>query len=305
MIDDLLSACDNRFQTDRHGRSCDNCTYFGFCPNDICECEKCLELVHFPDRVAVDVPPRQYDCTHMADYYVCKYACRYTSEIAYAFERMRCLKAQRSIKVLSFGCGPCTDLLALDYLRQTGEYQFETLEYRGIDYGQAVWENIHTDLDLCKSAGINVRFFYDDAKVIINQIAKGNWAPDLVVFQYFFSDMNKNSDTSDITDFIQTFAQYANRMMPSGSYIVLNDINLSIRWKGGREYFDRLNDQLQGFESRRAHFNNDRPGRGTFQYGSGSDGEYTDNNLMFKTEHLINYNPFTHCSSAQMLLKRR
>ena len=304
MIDSLLNACNTRFQNERHRKTCPNCTYSGHCPNQICECERCLELVHFPTRVPAGAPPRKYDCTHMADFYVCKYACKYSSELVYAFERLRDLTGKDHIKVLSFGCGPCTDLLALDFLRTSGVYHYSTIEYRGVDYGQDVWSSIHADLKSLVTHELDIKFFYEDAKELINTIAGGTWVPDLVVFQYFFSDMAKNSAAADITAFISTFARYTNAKMNSGSYIVLNDINLSIRWQGGREYFDRLSNQLHNVESHRVHFNNDRPGHGTYQYGSGSDGEYADNNLKFSIGQVDGYNPFRRCGSAQMIIKR-
>lgn len=61
------------------------------------------------------------DCTHMADFYMCKYSYRYTSEIIYALEWMPSLSSEKNLKVLSFGCGPCTDLFAIDYLRVSGK----------------------------------------------------------------------------------------------------------------------------------------------------------------------------------------
>ena len=85
-------------------------------------------------------------CGRMADFYVCKYACRYTSKIIYALRRLRDLSNKKTIKVLSFSCDPCTDLLALDYLKSQREYDFKKLEYCGIDYSENVWSKIHTDI---------------------------------------------------------------------------------------------------------------------------------------------------------------
>jgi hypothetical protein len=235
----------------------------------------------------------------MADYYVCKYACKYVSELVYAFERLRDLKDKRELKVLSFGCGPCTDLLALDYLRNTGVYSFSSLEYRGIDYGEVVWSNIHQDLKSVAPANFDLQFFYSDARELVDRIAAGRWTPSLVVFQYFFSDVNKNATRQEIDAFINTFAQYANEKMGDGSYIVFNDINLSVAYGGGREYFDRLLGCLDGGSYDTGHFhNNTRPN--TYGYGN----EFSDNRLFFDTTSLSMYRPFGSCSSAQMIYKK-
>lgn len=49
----IIVACDGRYREQRHGKKCSRCTYEGYCPDNLHECGKCLELVHFPDRVSV------------------------------------------------------------------------------------------------------------------------------------------------------------------------------------------------------------------------------------------------------------
>ncbi len=298
MIDKLISSCDERFRHER-SHSCNNCTYSGFCPRDIKKCGKCLELVHFPGRVAAGAPPRQYDCTHMADFYVCRYAYRYVSELIYAFRVLRDVENLNRLKVLSFGCGPCTDLLALDYLRQSGNYAFQSIEYRGVDYNKDVWTNIHEDLERIKSRGFGIKFIYYDAVEIINEIADSEWIPDLVVFQYFFSDMRKNTDSGKILKFVNTFSEYVNNRMLDNSYVVFNDINLSTSYGGGREFFDQIRRRMNNGLYDYGHFHNDaRPN--TYGYGRAFD----KNNLFFDITPLAMYDPFKSCSSAQMLFKK-
>ena len=38
------------------------------------------------------------------------------------------LPTVKDLKVLSFGCGPCTDLFAIDYLHTQGVLPYETLD---------------------------------------------------------------------------------------------------------------------------------------------------------------------------------
>ena len=98
MFANIIQACDRRFKTLRHGRECAQCTYSGFCPEDFRECEKCLELIHYPDRVPDGFPHRRYDCQNMADFYVCKYSGKYVSELIYAFERLADLQNRNHLK---------------------------------------------------------------------------------------------------------------------------------------------------------------------------------------------------------------
>ena len=67
---------------------------------------------------AISIEERKYDCVHMADFYTCKYSCRYTSELMYAIQRCVDIQNIDKLKVLSFECGPCTDLFALDALNR-------------------------------------------------------------------------------------------------------------------------------------------------------------------------------------------
>lgn len=79
IIDTILENCDERHNCKSNNR-CDDCSYGQFCPGD---CAKCLEYIHYPSHAETNAPKRKYDCTHMADFYMCKYSYRYTSEIIY------------------------------------------------------------------------------------------------------------------------------------------------------------------------------------------------------------------------------
>ena len=305
MISQFLSTCDKRYQNTQSCDSCDDCSYKDFCPHD---CEKCLDFIHTPSHAPDGAPNRKYDCDRMADFYVCKYTCRYTSEMIYALRRLKDLSNKQSIKVLSLGCGPCTDLLALEYLQAKREYSFANLEYRGIDYSEDVWKEIHTNIKSLSPDGIVAKFYYQDICDFIDKIGKGAWVPDLVTFQYFLSDLHKHSATTAVNNFIKSFAQFANDHMASNSYIVMNDINLGAGYGGGRDYFDTLYSLLTSCTCRRGRFCNDNSRspfypRG-YTYGDDDDGEFPCNKNMFLLSQWTAYSPFDTCASAQMLIKK-
>lgn len=68
------------------------------------------------------------------------------SELVYALSQVKDLRDKKHLRVMSVGCGPCTDLFALDYLNENGIFKFETIEYRGIDLAKTVWGEIHKQI---------------------------------------------------------------------------------------------------------------------------------------------------------------
>lgn len=304
MIETVLSNCDNRYEKPEC-EQCEDCSYGSFCPHD---CEKCLDYIHNPSHAPTGSPERKYDCTHMANVYTCKYSCRYTSEIMYALERCRDLHDVDDFKVLSFGCGPCTDLFAVDCLHQQGLLTYQSLEYRGVDYCEDVWWYVHQDINAFQNEKCKIRFYYKDACELIHTIANGSWTPNLIVFQYVFSDMQKHTDVTNINNFISTFAEYYNEKVNPNTYIILNDINLGCGYGGGREYFDKLLQKLESSQYRKGRFCNDNSKssyypRG-YTYGEDSDGEFPCNKNRFDLSPWKKYAPFDTCASAQMIIKK-
>ena len=304
MLETILSQCNKRHE-ELTDEQCLDCSYREYCPQD---CEKCLDFIHNPSHTLDGAPKRKYDCTHMADVYTCKYSCRYTSEIIYALERFKDLRTEKNLKVLSFGCGPCTDLFAIDYLHTKGVLPYEKLEYRGVDYSEYVWSPIHRDIVNIADKNSIIKFYYHDACELIYAIAQGHWTPNLIVFQYVFSDMEKHTGVGKINEFIEVFSQYFNEKIAANTYIILNDINLGRGYGGGREYFDQLYSKLISVEMRRGRFCNDNSRseyypRG-YPYGEDSDGEFPLNANCFNWFPWRKYSPFDTCASAQMLIKK-
>lgn len=304
LLNTILTNCNNRY-VHRKFEQCSDCTYGKYCPHD---CEKCLDYIHNPRHAQADAPDRKYDCIHMADFYTCKYSCRYSSEIMYALERCNDLRNAQELKVLSFGCGPCTDLFALDELRRNNILSFNKIEYRGVDYSQNVWSLIHRDIGSFQNENYDIKFYYQDACDLIHTISSGSWTPDLIVFQYVFSDMQKHTDRVAINGFIDTFAEFYNTKVLPKSYIILNDINLGCEYMGGRDFFDILKSKLRNIDYHKGRFCNDHSKssyypRG-YPYGEDSDGEFPENANRFDLTSWRAYSPFDTCASAQMIIKK-
>lgn len=290
MILQLVNSCDNRYRKSK----CWLCSYRKNCPHD---CGKCLHYIHTPTAAPA---PRKYDCGQMMDCYVCKYANKYTSEMYYALFQLKDLREKQKLNILSIGCGPCTDLLALDLLRQNGEYSFDTLNYKGIDIDTTIWKKVLADIDSLRPQEYSFNVLEADACTYIDTMVKDSWRPDIITLQYVFSDMQKNSKVASIEHLLTVLGKYIDSYS-ANTYVVCNDINLSTQYNGGREYFDGLLKKITtNTECRRYHFNNSNK-TGHLNYGS----EYRDNSLVITPPaSLSNYEPYMSCASAQMIIKK-
>ena len=291
LLDDLVYRCYTRDMQRDRGVRCIDCRYRDYCTGN---CQDCLRDIHFRNNDF----HREYDCPHMADCYYCKYAYKYASEIVYALRWFGNILNKKELDVLSIGCGPCTDLAGIDFLRNTGELQINKLNYVGVDHLDKVWGHIWNDIQNCYE-GVNI--FPQDIFQYLYYLVQSNWVPDLIIFQYVFSDMCKNSDKGQILEFINDMANFINSHNDKPICILCNDINLSVGRGGGRDFFEEMVNRIN--EPRdywRKHFNNSNRD-GHFEYGI----QYDSNSLVFgEIPEVImsKYNPYTSCASAQMLI---
>ncbi len=295
LLYDLVEKCNYRNANLVAHEQCQHCEYGCDSPHN---CMICLEYVHYPQRAP---KKRKYDCVHMADCYYCKYSFKYASEIVYGLRQFADIRDKKTLKVMSIGCGPCTELAAIDYLRETSELNYDRLEFRGIDPLNQMWQYIWKDIK--EYYGDEVQFFDWDILNGIDMIVQKKWIPDVIIFQYVFSDMYKNSTQKEIVNFLEKLAKFINNQKQNKIYILVNDINLSINYKGGREFFDILCNKIVSPKIiRHKHFYNSNKER-HYEYGE----EYETNELIFKIpsqEIWERYSPFDSCASAQISIKK-
>lgn len=296
LIYNLIEKCCYRDKFQNNHEQCENCSYGEYCPQD---CQVCLQYVHFPQNAPI---PREYDCVHMADCYYCKYAYKYASEIVYGLKNFADIRTKKELKIMSVGCGPCTELAAVDYLKNQGILNYEKLQYRGIDPLENVWKHIWNDI--IEYYGNGIQFYPQDILQLVDIIIKHNWVPDVLIFQYVFSDMYKHSTEQEITQFINKLAVFLNSYEEKPIYILCNDINLTKSMGGGREFFDILESKINKPKIvKRKHFDNINRER-HYEYGE----QYNSNRLVFdkmSNEVRNAYNPFETCASAQILIKKK
>lgn len=294
LINDLIYECDERYSQNKDSCQCE------YCKCETCNesnCAECLRKIHYPEK---DSEKRTYDCVNMADYYYCRYSYRYASEVVYGLRQFRDIMKLDTLKVMSVGCGPCTELVAIDYLHQNGELNYKKLEFRGIDPLKNMWKYIWEDIDEHYQG--QVKFYERDILELVDIIVEKKWIPDLIIFQYVFSDMYKKNSAEKIRRFIDKLAKFLNEQIGKSIYILANDANIGMKYEGGRDFFDILEKKINEPKiMRRYHFNNDyRPTH--YDYGE----EYEDNGIYFEIPAHIKekYDSIDSCASAQVLIKK-
>ncbi len=104
----------------------------------------------------------------MADYYYCRYCYRYASEVVYGLRYFKDIMNLETLKVMSVGCGPCTELAAIDFMHHNGELNYSKLEFRGIDPLADMWKYIWQDIEDYYNG--QVRFFENDILELVDVI---------------------------------------------------------------------------------------------------------------------------------------
>lgn len=220
------------------------------------------------------------------------------SEIAILLQIIDSMKQKNQLKVLSIGCGPCTDLFALDLLKQKEEYTFQHLEYRGIDLSESLWGDIHKKIVTLSPHQVN--YYYTDIIEVIDDVIASRWHPDIVIFQYVLSDMQKNMVAEELRTLRAALQHYFNNVLETGAFFLFNDINLNVNNQGGRDHFDWILNGLKQSKSKKLHFLNNNK-QSCFPYGE----RWQVNSLVSEIPTwLQEYSPFTSCSSAQLIVKK-
>ena len=227
LIDELTAFCDSRQKNMRAvaGAKCSCCDM----PAHECNkhCGKCLDQIHFTRRPGQRT---DYDCENMIDFYVCSYTHKYASEFLYMLTDCKALRQLEEYRIISVGCGGCSDLMAFDKLtHDTGK----TFNYVGIERNP-LWHYVHGFL--CSKVNTEyspnfLRFMYGDAINLIssnihNKITANKF--NILVMNYVLSSIyysgskNAFSFCNDIIDNL-----LASPQLPKPFIVLINDINTS------------------------------------------------------------------------------
>lgn len=292
-IEEIINYGDDNYSRIKAG-ACSDC--MNSCGGD---CEECLRCMFFEND------ERRYDCNNITNYYLCKYLYRYSSEIEYLVNQVSPLNQLRKFKLMSIGCGPCSDLFGfLNYIENNDIEK--PLSFLGIDLND-IWKPIHCETEslLEDNDNINVSFIYRDIFKIIRRlkIDKNTWKPNILSFQYVISDMILHEGKKYVNSFIDDVIDNIVFYMPENSFIILNDINHNKKARDCFDYFEqRMKQCYTKTKSYKYHFLNNNGNKYTFPYGC----QHDDNNITMEVpEEIEFYSPWMFCASAQLVLHKR
>lgn len=294
LLNKITDFCKDEYESLSNADRCENCNHHSDCPkevySDCTNCKACLEEIHYHKEYG----KTDYDCYNMINFYVCCYAFKYASELYCLSFQSNLLRNFENFNVLSFGCGPCPDLMALENYNKP-------IDYFGIDKN-TLWKNVHNEIEnYTDRADISADFAYEDAieYVLQNTLDDKN----IIVLQYFISHLYNTDQINKLYLFYDNLLN--NVIVPSlnnnnSVVIMINDVNSN---NCGRDYFMALFNKLteRGFNCNCQGFHFENKKTNDFQrYGS----PYENDLLRFEVPSAFDgYPVWRHCSSAQLLIE--
>ena len=226
LIDDLTNFCNTSFRNSQ----CQQCNHAAVCPGD---CGKCLDQIHFPKS---STDKKYYDCPQIINYYVCRYTHKYSSEILYLLYNSKILAELDTYRVLSAGCGGCSDLIAFESF---ASLQNKPFSYIGIDLN-TLWQPVHNFIS-AKINNSNIRFAYCDA---VSYCTEHKANVNVLVMNYIISSICRN-DPKDAESFLQnvcTMLTSPNLQRPFT--VVINDVN---HCNAGRDIINKFANNISQY----------------------------------------------------------
>jgi len=294
LINKITDFCKDEYESFSNVNRCENCSHRYVCPKelntDCTNCKACLEEIHYHK----DYGKTDYDCYNMINFYVCCYSFKYASELYCLSYQSDLLKKFENYNVLSFGCGPCPDLMALENYNKP-------INYFGIDKN-TLWENVHNEITkYTERTNISVDFGYEDALEYIQRNTLDD--KNIIVLQYFISHLYNTNQIDEINKFYDNLIN--NVIIPSlnnnnSVVIMINDVNSN---NCGRDHFWELYNKLReknlGCNCKGFYF--DSESINDYQrYGS----PYDDDSLCFDVPNRFDgYPVWKRCTSAQLLIE--
>ena len=298
LIYELTKYCDSKYKEQDTAHICRNCNHQHQCSGG---CKNCLEQIHYHNRHPLG--KKDYDCPNLINFYMCDYSFKYASEMLYLLSQSQALKEIDNYHLMSIGCGGCPDLMAFEsYVLSTNASK--KVQYYGIDKNE-LWKPIHNEIKTYlpqSRVKMRAKYVYDDAIDFFGRkiIEDAN----VIVIQYLISHFYNNSQIDKINQFFEDLISnlVVHREEKNPFVILINDVNSC---NMGRDYFKELCDRLveNGFENSYSKFYFDYNIQNDFQrYGY----RHVSTELLYDIPTgFEQYQPWTKCSSAQLLIEIR
>ncbi len=298
LIEELTNYCDINYRRNCPTENCGccnvSCTHPITCPHN---CEQCLEQIHFPSRYPNG--RLDYTCNNILNFYVCKYFHKYSSEIEYALNTINSLPYKNIFNILSLGCGASPDLAAFEKYLSQNKFNIP-VNYLGIDMNP-LWKDKHDFLkNYFSQTSYNPEYIYTD----VTEIFKDHYTADknVLILQYLISHFYNTGKLSAVNEFYKNLILNVVKKMQPNSIIIINDVNSNRR---GRDLFLRFSDMLAKYGIN--HIYSCR----YFEYNIQNEYQcygiqYPCKDILtWPSQNLARYNPWTVCSSAQLIIELR
>lgn len=283
LIDNVIDFCDHEYRN----HECGSCQKEHLCNHD---CKKCLDDLHYHyNKIRAD-----YSCEHLLDYYECRYAHKYCSEMIYALNNVDLSKYPK-LNILSLGCGGAPDLMAFDYINPGPK-----ISYKGVDINTS-WEKIHNYIEANFTNGTAKFFRNIDVLDFLNNNSISGC--NVICIEYLISFFYNRVGSAGVRRWFGQLAEQIVSYKPSGSpmLIIINDVD-SINT--GRDTFPFIREEIEklGIEvinEYRCRFKSHNYYKGSARYLSQA------NIFSIPEEFKDRYKVAIRCESAQLILEVR
>lgn len=293
-INRVVNYCDQIVKRYASKRICEDCNHCTECPGN---CGRCLDQVHLSRK---DGERKDYDCSYLVHYYVCRYMYAYATEIEDCFRVIedKIIDLQH-IHLLSIGAGPSPDLYALWKFKKNLGYS-KPISYIGFDHNQ-YWKDINEKTkNIFSQSNIRIQYFYEDA--IETFKTKNLEKTNILILQYVLSHVVYNGRKDEIKDFFNNLIKNVILRMERKSFIIINDINHYL----ARDKFEMLEEMIGDYGKNILVHKYYYPYRGINDFqrdGIAHEDDSLDEDYEVDNELVYYYNIRTTCRSVQHIIE--
>ncbi len=296
LIDTLVNYSNLQYKANCHlqnyGKCEEECTHPSVCPQN---CEKCLEQIHFSSSYKAG--RLDYTCNNIINFYVCKYFYKYTSEIEYALYSINSLPYKDKLNVLSLGCGASPDLAAIENYLTKNNFSIP-VNYLGIDMNKR-WKDKHDKIcEYFKDTNYKPQYIYEDVVEVFEKFSSSD--NNILILQYLISHFYNTGKLTAVREFYKNLCLNVIKRMQPKSIIIINDVNSN---KRGRDLFLMFSDMLSKYGIKHSYSCR------YFEYNIQNEYQrygikYPNKEILdWPTKNIARYNPWTVCSSAQLIIE--
>jgi len=312
LIEEITAYCDNEYTHNRIYHVCRECRELGIkCRgNSSVGCANCLDAIHYyHGKEAM----QDYICPNLINFYTCRFSYKYASEIISLLEVTTLFDDDNNIRIMSIGCGPCPDLMALETFLKKRELSTGKISYVGLDINE-IWKPIHNKIKEYYKDKINIEidFLYNDAIDNFDETFINN--TNIIILQYLFSSIynTKKYDEEALAEIVARIETFLDKLILRIIFfskhdipfaIIINDVNSC---NCGRDFIDYLTQKirdcnLSNISTKRYYFNSCYKRDENQTFGRA----HRENDILYDIpSNQKKYDPRLKCTSVQLLIDK-